>query len=290
MPELPEVEVVKKSLEKEILNLTIKDIKIRDDKLRYKVKKSDFSKIIGSKILKITRRSKYLLFLLNNSFIMIAHLGMTGKFFLKNENQKKRKTSFYYDVTENDKKDKHDRLIFTFNKNLKLIYNDVRKFGFIKLISANKINLNPHIKLLGPEPFNDYFDAKYFKSYLVGRNRVIKDLLMDQKFVAGLGNIYVNEILFLSGISPNRNIRTLKSLEINSILKNTRLVLKKAILLGGSSIKNFSNSSGKEGNFQQHFNVYGRKGVKCSSSDCKGIIKKIIISNRASFFCSICQK
>ena len=214
---------------------------------------------------------------------------MTGKFFIINNEKKRKKTSFYYDVEE-DEKGKHDRIVFIFSKNVKLIYNDVRKFGFIKLESTYKIDQNQHLKILGPEPFNRYFNFKYFKDYLIGRNRVVKDLLMDQRFVAGLGNIYVNEILFLSRIKPSRKISGLKKIEIINILKNIREVLKKAILLGGSSIKNFSNSSGKEGNFQQHFKVYGRKGIKCSSFNCNGTIKKIFISNRASFFCSICQK
>ena len=113
---------------------------------------------------------------------------------------------------------------------------------------------------------------------------------MDQKFVSGLGNIYVNEILYLSQIRPNRRTNKLKDSEIAKITKNVKKVLKKAVLLGGSSIKDFTNSSGKKGSFQQHFNVYGKKGYKCSNSDCKGTVRKIVISNRASFFCPICQK
>ncbi len=289
MPELPEVEVVKKSLEKEINNLTIKNIKIIDGNLRYKVKKRDINKIIGLKLIEIKRRSKYLLFFFEKDLVMIVHLGMTGKFFLINKNSIKQKTSFYYDIKTNSP-EKHDRVIFTFNKKIKLIYNDVRKFGFIKLDFAKKIYENAHLKILGPEPFNDLFNLKYFKDYLSGKNRTIKDLLMDQKFVSGLGNIYANEILFLSQISPNRKVNKLNTLEIEKIIKNTKKILKKAVLLGGSSIKNFSSSSGKKGNFQRLFSVYGRKGYKCSNSDCNGIVKKIQLSNRASFFCPICQK
>ena len=113
---------------------------------------------------------------------------------------------------------------------------------------------------------------------------------MDQKFLAGLGNIYVNEILFLSKIKPKKKVSRLKDIEIENIIRNTKIVLKKAIMLGGSSIKNFSNDKGKKGNFQQLFNVYGRKGEKCSNSDCNGKVKKIVISNRSTFFCGICQK
>tara|TARA_A100001011_G_scaffold397733_2_gene499718 strand:+ start:4061 stop:4930 length:870 start_codon:yes stop_codon:yes gene_type:complete len=289
MPELPEVEVVKKSLEKQINNLTIKDVKIRDGNLRYKVKKQDINKIIGLKILKIKRRSKYLLFFLSQSFVMIVHFGMTGKFFIIRKNRTKQKTSFYYNIKENEN-NKHDRLTFFFNNNLKLVYNDVRKFGFIKVDLVKEIDENSHLKLLGPEPLSNFFNSNYFNQYLIGKKRIIKNLLMDQKFVSGLGNIYVNEILFLSKIKPNRKIEKLRETDIKNILKNTKYVLKKAILLGGSSIKDFAYSSGEKGNFQQHFKVYGRKGLNCSNKNCNGIIKKIEISSRASFFCHNCQK
>jgi len=288
MPELPEVEVVKKSLEKEINNFTIKNVKIIDGNLRYKVKKQDINKIIGLKIKKIKRRSKYLIFFLSKKFAMIVHLGMTGKFFLIKKNKFKKKTSFYYKIE--DSSDKHDRLVFILKKNLKLVYNDVRKFGFIKIFKLNKIKEVDHLKILGPEPLSYLYNFQYFKDYLIGKNRKIKDLLMDQKFVSGLGNIYVNEILFLSEIRPDRKIIKLKDFEIKKVIKNTKKVLKKAIIFGGSSIKNFSNSGGKKGNFQQHFKVYGKAGLRCSTSGCFEMIRKIVISNRSSLFCSKCQK
>ena len=141
MPELPEVEVVKKSLENEIRNLTIKDIKLNDVNLRYKVKKQEINKIIGLKILRIERRSKYLLFFFDNNFVMLVHLGMTGKFLIIKKNNKVQKTSFYYEI-ENANNNKHDRLIIIFKKNLKLIYNDIRKFGFIKFDFKSSIYKN----------------------------------------------------------------------------------------------------------------------------------------------------
>ena len=124
----------------------------------------------------------------------------------------------------------------------------------------------------------------------MGRNRNIKDLLMDQKFVSGLGNIYVNEVLFYSKVRPTKKINKLDSIDIKKILSNTKKILEKAIRLGGSSIKNFSSSSGKSGSYQQNFGVYSKKGKICSNTDCNFKIKKIILSNRASFFCPNCQK
>ena len=288
MPELPEVEVVKRSLETAINNIKIKDVQINNVNLRYKVERNKIKKLIGLKILHIKRRSKYLLFFFQKNFVMIVHLGMTGKFFIKNKKDIKFKTSFYYDL--NNKNNKHDHIIFTFNDKLRLIYNDVRKFGFIKLDNLKKLKTNNHLKFLGPEPLENIFNFSYFKRYIKGRNRIIKDLLMDQKFVSGLGNIYVNEILFYSKIKPTRKINKLKDFEIKVIIKNTKKVLKKAIKLGGSSIKDFTNGAGKIGSFQQHFNVYGMIGKECPNLNCLNKIQKLVISNRGSFFCSKCQK
>ncbi len=289
MPELPEVEVVKKSLKSVVNNLIIKDVKIYDGNLRYKITKKQINQIIGSKILNIKRRSKYLLFFLSKGLVMIVHLGMTGKFFIIRENQIKQKTSFHYEINEN-KNFKHNHVVFLFKNKLKLIYNDVRKFGFIKIESLRKINNNLHLQILGPEPLSSSFSLKYLKKNFIKKNRPIKNLLMDQKFVSGLGNIYVNEILFYSEIKPYRKINKLKNEDLIKLLKFTKKILKKAIKLGGSSIKDFSSSSGEKGNFQECFAVYGRKGQICSNTDCNEIVRKIVMSNRASFFCPKCQK
>ena len=289
MPELPEVEVVKKSLIKKAQNSIIKAVKINDGKLRYKIEKKEIKKIIGLRLKKIKRRSKYLIFFFNKDIIMLVHLGMTGKFIYINKKNVKYKTSFYYDINEIKNK-KHDRVIFVLSNNQKLIYNDVRKFGFIKLFNKFNFKQSFHLKNLGPEPLESKFNSLYFKKYIRGRKSIIKNLLMDQKFVSGLGNIYVNEILFFSNIKPTKHIKNLTDADIKKIIKFTKKVLFQAIALGGSSIKDFSSSSGKKGSFQQHFKVYGRSGEKCLNKKCKSTILKIALSNRASFFCSKCQK
>ena len=288
MPELPEVEVVKRSLKRKIQNLVIKNVKINDGNLRYKVNKVEISKLAGKRILKIKRRSKFLIFQLEKQINMMVHLGMTGKFFFVDGRNIESKTSYYYKLDE--KNQKHNRIIFFFRNKQKLIYNDVRKFGFLKFFEKKEYNKNLHFKNLGPEPLKQDFNFKYLKRYISGRNRNIKDILMDQKCISGLGNIYVNEILFLSGIMPIRQVDKLSDLEIKNIVKNTKKVLKNAIKLGGSSIKNFSSGDGKEGNFQRHFKVYGRIGEKCSNVDCNETVLRTKISNRASFFCKSCQK
>ena len=289
MPELPEVEVVKRSLVNKIQNSIVKAVKINDGRLRYRVDKNKIKKIIGLRIKKISRRSKFLLFFFNNKTVMLVHLGMTGKFFFINQKNTKYKTSFYYDINE-DKDKKHDRVIFNLSKNRKLIYNDVRKFGFIKFDQKKNVDQNLHLKNLGPEPLEKNFNFSYFKQYIINKNRTIKDILMDQKFISGLGNIYVNETLFYSGIKPTKKVKNLSESEIRKIIKFTKKILSKAITLGGSSIKNFSSDNGKKGSFQQYFSVYGKKGDKCSKKSCDSNIIKIVISNRATFYCNKCQK
>ena len=289
MPELPEVEVVKKSLESKIKNLVIKNVKINDGNLRYKLKSKELTKICGLKIKKIERRSKFLLFYLNKFFVILIHLGMTGKFFYIDNKKKKYKTSFYYYF--NEKKDvKYDRVIFNLQDKKKLIYNDVRKFGFLKLLNIKNHKNNFHLKSLGPEPLSAKFCNKYFTKYIENKNKSIKNILMDQKFVSGLGNIYVNEILYFSKIKPTRNVGKLKNTEIRKIIFYIKKILKKAIIEGGSSIKNFSSSDGKKGGFQESFKVYGKKDKNCSNSDCSGKIVRAFLNNRSAFFCPKCQK
>ena len=289
MPELPEVEVVKRSLNKKVQNLIIKKVKINDGRLRYTVNKKEIRKIIGLKLKKIKRRSKFLIFFFNRDIVMLVHLGMTGKFFFVNQKSIKYKTSFFYDINGNKDK-KYDRLVFYFNKNQKLVYNDVRKFGFIKFFNNKNLNENFHINQLGPEPLKKDFNYIYFKRYISGKNRMIKDILMDQKFVSGLGNIYANEILFLSKIKPTRKVDNLKNFELKKIVKLTKIILNSSIKRGGSSIKDFSSSNGKKGSFQEHFKVYGKKGESCSNINCENKIIKTKICNRATFYCSKCQK
>ncbi len=195
MPELPEVEVVKKSLKKKIEKKIIKEIDIYDGNLRYKVKKNHIKQIIGLKILKIERKSKYLIFYFQKNLVMLVHLGMTGKFFISTKNRLNQKTSFYYDIDQVKDK-KYNRIVFKLSHKINLIYNDVRKFGFIKIDKIENLSNNSHLSQLGPEPLHKNFNYIYFINYCQNRERSVKNLLMDQKFVSGLGNIYVNEILF----------------------------------------------------------------------------------------------
>ena len=287
MPELPEVEIVKRSLSKMINKAKILGIKINNKNLRYKIPQEMQKELFNNQIIKISRKSKYLIIHFKKKFL-IVHLGMTGKFLVKKiKNNEMFKTSFYYDLNILPQ---HNHIIFTLNNGLVLIYNDVRRFGFFQLFKNTKLNDIKFLKKLGPEPLSLSFNINYVKKYLKKRNKNIKNLLMDQTFVCGLGNIYVNEALFLSKIHPLRQCSNLERKSIKNLIYNIRKVLKIAINQGGSSIRDFKNVYGKSGNFQQFFNVYGQENKNCSRISCKGKIKKISISNRSSFYCNKCQK
>ena len=288
MPELPEVEVVKRSLRKTIYDLTIKNIEIPNKFLRYKIDEKLMKKMIKSKVSSVLRRSKYILINLNNHYSILVHLGMTGKIIITGPNKNKYKTSFYYDLSNN--KTIHDHLIIKFSKNILLTYNDIRKFGFIKIFKSKNLQSCSHLNMLGPEPLSKEFNFGYFKKNAKKRNVYLKDLLMNQRFIAGLGNIYVNEALFLSKISPKVKSNKIPLKKIYLLVSNIKKILKKAIREGGSSIKNFNNTKGMSGNFQQFFNVYGKQGSNCSRSNCIGKIQRIWISKRSTFFCDKCQK
>ena len=288
MPELPEVEVVKKSLEAKLKNLTIKKVVINTNKLRYKINKIQFYKIKEKKIISIKRRSKYVLINLNQDLTILIHLGMTGKFFIIAQNNKKQKTSFYYSIKNNESK--HDHLVFYLSKGFKLIYNDVRKFGFLKILKTKDSLISRHLKFLGPEPLSKEFNLNYVIKYVIHKKVTIKALLMNQKFVSGLGNIYCNEILFLCRLNPHKIVKSINKKDLKNIVKFTKKILKVSIMQGGSSIKNFANAEGENGNFQQKFNVYNKEKSKCVRKKCSGVIEKIYTSNRSSFFCSRCQK
>ena len=286
MPELPEIEVTKRSLFKKINNAKIIDIKINNKNLRYKIPRNFYKDLLNQKILNITRRSKYLIFYFKKK-ILLVHLGMSGKLLLiKSSNKKIYKTSFYYDLNFMKK---HNHIYLVLNNDFTVVYNDIRRFGFFIIFNTTQINNIKFIKKLGVEPLNKKFNIKYFNKIIKNKEKNIKNFLMDQTFVSGLGNIYVNEVLFMSKISPLRMCSLLNESEIKNLISNIKKVLKIAISKGGSSIRDYRNTSGKSGTFQQLFKVYNQENKNCSRISCKGKIKKINISNRSSFYCDKCQ-
>ena len=287
MPELPEVEIVKRSLSRVMNKAKILQVKVYNRNLRYKIPLGFSKYLVNQKILKISRRSKYIIFHLQKKLLLL-HLGMSGKLLLmRKKDNKLFKTSFYYNLNILPK---HNHIFFILNNGLILIYNDVRRFGFFKLFDNIDLNKISFLKKLGLEPFDKKFSLDYFKNFSKNRKKNVKNLLMDQTFVSGLGNIYANEVLFMSKIFPLRKSSNLNEIQIKSLILNIKKILKISISKGGSSIRDFQSISGKVGNFQQFFNVYNRENKNCSRISCKGKIKRIIVSNRSSFYCNKCQK
>ncbi len=271
MPELPEVEVVRKFLNAQIIEKKIYKISVVNEKLRYNIPTSLNKKLSGLIITKILRRGKYLILLFNHNYSLLIHLGMTG----------------YFRISNSDKTIKHDHLIFYFKEN-KLIFNDIRKFGFIKLFNSVDIFNSSHLQKIGVDPFSKKFNYKFFKKNL-RKSLDVKTLLMNQSFIAGLGNIYCSEILFDAKINPLRKSETLTSAEVKKIIKSTIKILARAINFGGTKIKNFIVSDEKIGYFKNELKVYSRNGLLCTRCKKENFVIKIKQKGRSTFLCNKCQ-
>ena len=287
MPELPEVEIVRKSLNKKISGKIINEVRVKNRNLRIKIPKNFEEKLKRKKIKKIGRFSKYIIIYFTDCSYCVIHLGMSGTIHLLNTYSKKKftNTSFYHSP---HLPKKHNHIEIRFN-NLKLVYNDPRRFGYILFINSKTELLNK-FKKFGPEPFSKNFNINYVKTYFKNKKKNIKNFLLDQNFVSGIGNIYASEILFECKINPLISADLLKEEQIDKIIKQSKKVLKKSIIKGGSSIRDFKNTAGNKGSFQNEFKVYNRENLKCPRVTCRGKIFKIVVTNRSSFFCNKCQK
>ena len=271
MPELPEVETVKNTLKKIVLGKTIKEVVILYPNVLKNIDEAAFINIVeGQKINDIRRLGKYLFFDLDSNTI-ISHLRMEGK----------------YNFTSVDDEHKHDIFYYTFTDQSRLIYNDTRKFGTIDIVGLKMEKEHKSISKLGLEPFDTNFTIDYLKLKAKSRVITVKQFLLDQTVVAGLGNIYVDEVLFLCKLHPKVRVCDLSDLDYHNIIENSIIVLNKAILEGGSTIKSFAVSGDVHGRFQHSLNVYNRKDQECYI--CNGKIKKIKVSGRGTHYCPNCQ-
>ena len=287
MPELPEVEIVRQSLSKNIKAKKINKVLVRNRNLRFKLKPYFENKLKNQFISNIQRFSKYIIIMFQNKSFCVIHLGMSGTIHII-KNKKKNlltNTSFYHSPILPKK---HNHIEFFFD-DIKLIYNDPRRFGFFLFIK-DKENLKNLFKNYGPEPFDKKFNLNYLTNFLKEKKKDIKGFLLDQKFVSGIGNIYACEILYSSKINPFTPAKDLHKSQLKKIIKNSKKILYRAIKEGGSTIRDFKNTTGDTGQFQKKFKVYGRDKKNCKRSNCLGTIDKIIQSNRSTFYCKICQK
>ena len=287
MPELPEVEIVKQSLSQNIQQKKIQKVIIKNRNLRFKIPLK-FEQLLKNKlIIKVSRFSKYLILNFSDRSFCLVHLGMSGTIHLiKKNNLNNFTNTSFYNSSNLPKKHNHVEIQL---KNLKIIYNDPRRFGFFRYIK-NEQELKKKFEHLGPEPFFKEFNLKYLMNYFKNKKKDIKSFLLDQKFVSGIGNIYASEILFLCKINPKKEAFKLTKKEGKKIISFSKIVLNKAIKKGGSSIRDFKNILGENGNYQKEFKVYQKESGNCPRNKCKGKIKKIVVAKRSTFYCNICQK
>ena len=272
MPELPEVETVRRTLHNLILNKKIENIDIYYTKIIKDISLTEFIKrLVGRTILDIKRQGKYLIFILDD-VALISHLRMEGKYFIKDQ------TAHV---------EKHEHIVFNFTDGTSLRYHDVRKFGTMDLRDIDKIYTTNPILKLGLEPFDERMTVAYLKGKLSKKEVAVKTCLLNQHIFVGLGNIYVDEVLFLCKLNPEKKASKLKDKDYQNIIDNSVKVLNKAIKLGGTTIRSYTSSLGVTGRFQNELNVHTKKGEPCPV--CNTLIEKIRVNGRGSYYCPNCQ-
>ena len=270
MPELPEVQTVVTGLRSQVLGKRVLSVTNSGKNLRYPL--PNFEILLNSAIVDITRRAKYLLFHFENGFTLLWHLGMTGQFHV---------------LTKSEPVTKHEHITFTFNDNSTLRYRDVRRFGYAGICKANKLTEHAWINKLGAEPLTKDFDAKHLQNMLKNKKISIKQAIMDNTVVVGVGNIYASESLFRAQIHPTTSSNTLSLQKLKTLVQHIKSVLNEAIAAGGSTISDFVKADGRPGYFAHSFKVYGREGKPCLV--CTNPIERIVQNGRASFLCAKCQ-
>ncbi|MEM1428052.1 MAG: bifunctional DNA-formamidopyrimidine glycosylase/DNA-(apurinic or apyrimidinic site) lyase [Pseudomonadota bacterium] len=283
MPELPEVETVRRGLLPVAERRTILRADVRRPDLRWPLPPRMAERLTGARIERLRRRSKYILADLDRGETLLVHLGMSGRVLISGAVP----GAFHHALPLPEK---HDHVVFDMEGGARITYNDARRFGAMDLIETGAEEGHPLLANLGPEPLGNAFDEAYLLSRLQGRNTPIKAALLDQRVVAGLGNIYVCEVLHRTGISPLRKAGRLSASRMASLVPAIRDVLREAIDAGGSSLRDYRQADGELGYFQHSFRVYGREGEPCRTPDCPGIVRRVVQSGRSSFYCATCQR
>ena len=279
MPELPEVETVKRGLLPVMEGYVFECVTLNRPNLRFPFDALFIDRVQGQTLERLTRRAKFLDAQLASGDRLLMHLGMSGRFSI---NKADALGDFAHTHNTNPK---HDHVVFIMSSGAQILFNDPRRFGFMELIAPGEPS---RLDTLGPEPLSNAFNAPLLRAAMKGKKSKIKAALLDQHIVAGLGNIYVCEALYRAGITPARAAGRLTIAETETLTGHIKSVITDAIAAGGSSLKDFAGADGDLGYFQHRFDVYGREGEPCQS--CTAPIKRIVQSGRSSFYCSTCQK
>ncbi|MEH6836952.1 MULTISPECIES: bifunctional DNA-formamidopyrimidine glycosylase/DNA-(apurinic or apyrimidinic site) lyase [Falsihalocynthiibacter] len=283
MPELPEVETVRRGLAPVMEGKTILNADVRRPDLRWPFPPNMAERLTGARVLGLRRRSKYILADLDTRETLLIHLGMSGRMLISGEPQ----GNLHYELPTPLK---HDHVILDLEGGVRVAFNDARRFGAMDLAPTDTIDAHKLLAKLGPEPLGNDFNGIYLQERLGNKKSPIKSALLDQGIIAGLGNIYVCEVLFRTQISPKTPANTLSKASVNGLVPAIRDVLNEAIESGGSTLKDHRQADGELGYFQHNFKVYGREGEPCLREGCGGTIGRIAQSGRSSFYCSQCQR
>ncbi len=283
MPELPEVETVRRGLAPVMEGVVIKTADVNRPDLRWPFPERMAARLTGQKVERLRRRSKYILADLASGESLLIHLGMSGRMLISGD-------PLGQFVHSHPAPEKHDHVVFHMSNGARITFNDPRRFGAMDLLDTATAEKHKLLATIGPEPLGNDFHEAHLVAALKGRNMPIKSALLDQRIVAGLGNIYVCETLYRAGINPTRKAGRISSARVAALVPIIRQVLTEAIEAGGSSLKDFRQADGELGYFQHSFDVYGREGEPCRTSDCSSIIGRIVQSGRSSFYCPTCQR
>lgn len=285
MPELPEVETVRRGLAPALVGKRIAKAKTMRPDLRFPLPTRFASRLKGRRVDALERRAKYLLAHLDDGMVWVTHLGMTGRWSVVGA--EKQPGDFYYAAPPDPA---HTHVIIDMESGARLEFNDPRRFGYMDLIEAAALPAHPFFKGMGPEPLGNEFHLPYLQKALADKKAPIKAALLDQRIVAGLGNIYVVEALYRAGISPSKPAGRISASRLEKLYHAVRAVLEEAIEAGGSTLSDYAQVDGAQGGFQHRFRVYDREARPCLTPGCGGTIKRAVHGGRSTFWCPRCQR
>ena len=291
MPELPEVETVRRGLQPVVEGARIDRVEQRRPDLRFPFPERFPARLEGRTVTALGRRAKYLTFHLDDGLTMIAHLGMSGSFRIEKDNSAIVPGEFHY---ERSKAEAHDHVAFHLTtpggEPATVIFNDPRRFGFMLFAERGELDTHPMLAGLGIEPTGNALGGETLADLLAGRNAPLKAALLDQRVIAGLGNIYVSEALWRARLSPRRRAGTVTGQRAERLATAIREVIADAVAAGGSSLRDHIQTDGSLGYFQHSFSVYDREGEPCPRIECNGVVRRIVQSGRSTFYCPVCQR
>jgi formamidopyrimidine-DNA glycosylase len=283
MPELPEVETVRRGLTPAMEGRNIVQADVKRAGLRWPFPDRMSDRLAGQTVLRLRRRSKYILIDLSSGETLLIHLGMSGRMTVSGD-------PLGQFVRDHPPTEKHDHVVLHMDSGARITFNDARRFGSMDLMTTEQAHDHKLLAVLGPEPLGNDFHEQHLIEAFKGKNSPVKSALLDQRIVAGLGNIYVCEVLYRAHVSPRRKAGQIAPKRVGALVPIIREVLNDAIRAGGSTLNDFRQTDGELGYFQHSFDVYGREGEPCQTQDCKGVVQRIVQSGRSSFYCGQCQR